>query len=565
MRKLLLPLLLLSSVIQAQTSATLNRKEGPVATVFELKLESEQRQSLNTPDFSPLEQDFSILNNSKVSVSNFRNGVTLYKSTWTLRLRPKHVGELKIPGIRVGAERSRSLVYSASDQGPLEIQPDLFVATSITPDLNYSRAAFVFSVKLYFVQTLTSAELTEPQLDNVLIERLGPQRNYGEIRNGQDFQVIEQRYVLFPLTSGRFTIPPIEFSGANTFQQLNAQSESLSFEALRPPPEISSKQWLAATELRIDEQWQPANFDKLQVGDTLIRTLVIEGHNIPASWLPTPELNPQEGVSIYLQAPELSQQTDTGILVSRKTIQYKLLLTRSGNIELPAIKLKWWDVIRDEQEVSELNPVTIPVSEFKPFSATTSPKTTKAQTVQSDNSQPLPNEAAADIIKGADSDSPLPWMAWLWAAIALVCATGWSLTQLKLKQIQQLMHTLKARQQVPESALKERDYMLEETNAFNRLSRACCVNAPEDTAQQLVQWAKFTWPNETIGDLADVEICADDPTLSYLLRDMEHHLYRRSAEDDPWQGDLVLNQVTRLRKRIRSSQTYSRTETTEQI
>ncbi|MCW8885402.1 MAG: BatD family protein [Motiliproteus sp.] len=543
MRLLLLPLLLLCLDLQAQTSVTLDRQEGALSRVFELVLESEQRRPLPAPDFRVLEQDFTILNNHKVSVSNFRSGTNYYNSRWTLRLRPKHTGQLKIPGIRVGAERSRSLIYTVVEHAEEEPESTIQVVTSIEPDLGYARSAMMLSVKLYFNQALTRAELTEPELDGVLIERLGPQRNFGEVRDGIDYQVIEQRYALFPMTPGRYELPPIEFIGANEFEPLVAHSEGVRFEAVSPP-KLGSSQWLSATELHLSESWQPDNLDNLRVGDTVIRTLTIEAHNAPARWLPTPAIDPLENASVYPQAPQLSQSVDTGTLVSRKTVQYKLLLTKAGEVPFAAIELPWWDIVRDQPERSRLPATAISVGSFN-----------AGPTVKTEENrvEPVPQSDSDANDTAGEQSSSANWMSWLWALIALICAAGWSISRAKLQQLKQQQIQQQQVEKIQEYGLKQRDYLLEETNAFNRLSRACSINDCQQVAEYLVQWAKFSWPHETIGDLTDVEIVADDPTLTYLLRDLEHHLYQPQADDDPWQGDLILNQITRLRKRNKSA------------
>ncbi len=548
MRLLLLPLLLLPFSVSADVSVTLDREQGSISRVLEMTLEAEQSRPLPSPDFSALERDFTVLNNSKFSVSNFRNGKTYYNSRWSIRLRPRRTGELVIPAIRVGPERSRSLTYLVASQETAADQLPLFLETSVSPDLNYSRSAFILSVRLYFSEPLASAELTEPDIEGVHSERLGNQLSYQQDYRGQSYQVVEQRYALFPLTAGRFSVPAIRFSGtaSDSSQPLSALSEPLEFEALPPPPESPAGTWLPATELRIEERWS-APPDHLRVGDTLNRTLVIEAHNIPADWLPAPHMASQQGISVHPQAPRVSQQSDTGTLVSRKEIEYRLLLTRTGQLSLPALEISWWDTVRDQRESSGLKEVTLDVAPF----ATTAPGETEAVT-DSATTQPV-QPPSAEQPREPQADGDQTWLAWLWAMIAFICAAGWSLTRARLKQQQTEIKTLQLQLAASTPQLKQRDYELEETSAFNRLSRACSINDPESTADELIQWARFSWPDQTIGDLGDVEIHAKDPTLTYLLRDLEHRLYGPPDDDEPWHGDLVLNQVTRLRRRLRNT------------
>ena len=560
MLKRLLPFLLLSSAVQAQVTAELDNSQGPVNRAFEMILEAEQRQPLTTPDFSGLEKDFRILNNTKNSVSNFRGGKTFYNSRWTIRLRPKRTGELKIPAIRVGSERSRAIIYTATDETVPEEQIPILLDVSVTPELNYSRSAYVLSVKLLFDAPLGSAQLTEPLLDNVRIRQLGIQLNYGEIRNNKDYQVIEQRYILFPLSANRFRLPPIEFTGTSVDGETiySTSSKPIEFEALDPPPEINPRTWLAATELRVEQRWDK-ELKNLRVGDTLIRTLIIEAHNTPAEWLPNLNVASTEGVSVYPQAPKITEDTNTGTLVSRKELTYKLLLTKAGQIRFPSIEIPWWDTIRDRKEISRIKSASVDVESFLQAVTHTSPDDdAEKKNKPSTNNKSLINNNTGSTEDQKNTTGPTPWLAWLWAMIAITCAVGWTLTWSKLKRLsteqgssQESINT----DDIPTttSSLQQRDYLLEETNAFNRLSRACSINDPEMTVEYLLQWAKFTWPEETIGDLADIEFYAQNPTLTYLLRDLEHSVYSPQDNEDPWQGDLILNQITVVRRKQKSN------------
>ncbi len=554
----LLFLLLFASTVQAQVSVSVNRTQGASTLPLELVLKAEQSRPLPTPDFSVLEQDFTILDNNQLSLSNFKNGKTLYSGRWTLRLLPKRSGELRIPGIRVGSERSRSLLYLANEDATPTVAPTLFINASIEPDLGYSRSPFIVSVKLYYSAALTSAQLTEPVLDQVRTERLGPQLDYRETHGGRDYQVIEQRYALFPLSAGQYRLPAIEFTGAGPEQPepYNARSEALEFEALALPADASAR--LTATEVHLNERWSRP-LENLQVGDTLTRTLLIEAHNVPADWLPELTVDRQPGLSVYPLPARTSQHSEAGILLSRKELPIKLLLTEAGLLRLPALELSWWDSVRERQEYSRLAATTLEVAAFKATPTQTPLTASVAPEPDADRDMTVAHEPTA--APGGATGST--WLAWMWAFIALVCAGGWSLTRAKLKQLaveppegSAVLHDSagplqSSLQNSPQSPLKQRDYLQEEATAFNRLCQACAANDADNSAQRLVQWARFRWPDQVIGDLADVETCAADPTLTYLLKDLEHRLYHVD-DDDAWRGDLIIEQISRLRRRLRS-------------
>ncbi len=527
-----------STLASAKVVMTLSQPEGALDERIKITIDAEQRQDVKQPDFSRLEQDFTILSQGKQSSASFKNGYTLYKNRWTLRLQPKTTGEITIQGIMVGSERARPITYKVFE--PAEAPPPaaVRVQTYMESTQGYTLSAFILTTQVSYALDLVEAGLQEPAIENALIFRLGEQAQ-GEIEfRGVNYQTIEQRYLVFPQAEGEFQLPSLEFTATDSAgNSIYAVSNPLYFDAVQAPAEP----WLPASELRIEEHWgQP--LDDLQVGDTLKRQLIIEAHNFPDEWLPEIKMPTVEGISVYLHGVKTTHDASSGVLVSRKVFDYELLLTRAGPHRLPAVKIPWWDMVRDEQEVSELPFKEIQVNQFAIRPAPATNPNINAQSKMTTSSTEVQD----------DSAQAMSWHAWLWAFIAVVCATGWSLSYARVKQLQnKLLIAQSAPQPTPEItslATAENDQQLEETTAFNQLARSCSRNQPNACQQYLLEWAKTLWPSSTIIDLEDILANANDPTLGYLLKDLEYHIYHPDDEE-PWQGDILLRQLEKIRAR----------------
>ena len=98
---------LLRAEVNASVSSTAINQNEPVT----LTLESDSATA-SPPDLAPLDQDFYILNRrSSRSMRSF-NGRTTRRTSITLTLMPKRGGDLTIPAIGFGQERSQSIRLS---------------------------------------------------------------------------------------------------------------------------------------------------------------------------------------------------------------------------------------------------------------------------------------------------------------------------------------------------------------------------------------------------------------------------------------------------------------------
>lgn len=554
MLKKLLPLLLLSTTCQASVSITTDRSQLAMGEVLTLVIETDQKNPLPAPDFKSLNGDFKVLDRKKLALSNFSQGERTHTTRWTAKLSPLKSGTLHIPSFQIGGERSEviELTISSNNKPLAKAQASVLLQALLAENEVYERSQLILNVRLQYNRTLSTATLTEPVIKGVIIESLG-QVQTDQVQEGRatqasansSYQVVEQRYALFPQKPGLFRLPSLEFKGvsidnAGQTQTFKALSEAVEFETIPRPPEVSFDTWLPAQGLTLEYEWG-ASLQQLKAGDTLELKITTTATGVLSGQLPPLQWPASRGIKVYPQPPELKQFLKKGSLQAIRHQVYRLLISEPGDLRIPEMTLPWWDIRSDRPQLARIPSTTLKVAPFNPITEITPPPENNLS--QSPVTQPL--ESA----KSPPAESTeMPFMAWLWAAIALVTTLLYCISRNQHKGLQQEIEQLRNQLKHKEMVQSKEGSAQEELGVFQALTRACQQNSMPLTVERLLNWANHFWPQQNLSTLMDIEQHANDPTLTYLLRNLEYQLDGRADDEDPWQGDLLLAQIARIRK-----------------
>jgi hypothetical protein len=398
----LLPLLVLlggwSILAQAAVTATLDRQQLYEGERLRLTIEvSGQGQGVE-PDLGPLEQDFDILGTSSGSQFSIINGRASSRVQWQISLAPKRLGELSIPALEVGDERTEPLhvqvleVPEGALGGPGD---DVFVELTLErpagvgaeePVMVQQQLPLV--VRLYSALPLRGGSLSDPRAEGAGLERLGPDRRFEARRDGRDYQVIERRYSLSPERSGELRIPPVVFEGeltpsaraagapgrnsgtgfgnsrldrmfedfpfASNFasdplslfepgQPVRAQSEALRLQVAARPEDFAGQHWLPAEALSVEDSWA-AQPPSLAVGEPVTRTLTLVAKGLAGSQIPDVDMGIPADVRGYREPTANETRTDGQAVFAVSRQAMTLIPTRPGRLELPELRVRWWDI-----------------------------------------------------------------------------------------------------------------------------------------------------------------------------------------------------------------------------
>jgi hypothetical protein len=374
--------------------------------------------SIPQPDVSVVEKDFEILDrqqNYRVQIDNNRNNSVI---TWTYTLVPRNKGDITIPSISYEGEQTEPIAIRVRETSKKSTQDrDVFLESETDLQDVYVQQQLIYKIRLYYALDLVSGELEQPKHQDAQITQLGKQKEYSRYVGSKRFNVIERTYTVFPKTSGKLTIPPVNFSGTFYKRRMGKRvyfkdaTDPVDITVKPPPPGFSGNLWLPAQSLSIRDVWSnPAR--EINVGDSLTRTiqvlaLGVEGVQLP----PLPKVN-INGLKVYPEPGKTAtEEQAAGVTGSREEVQ-ALIATTPGTYTLPEIRIPWWDVSKDKERVAVLQGTVIkvlgavPNTQNKPI-----PTATDMSTASTDsNKQALPDGSLAGVDQSGLTDSKLPWM-----------------------------------------------------------------------------------------------------------------------------------------------------------
>ncbi|KAI2693574.1 BatD family protein [Pseudomonas sp. TNT3] len=509
----LLPALLIGTVqVQAaELVASVDRSRLNTGETVELTLESSDVTQFGKPDLTPLEPAFEVRGTRQVNQLTTLNDGNQATTRWIITLLPRQNGSVEIPSLQLGDVQSQPLTVqvleSENQDSPKKLSP-VFLEASLDQPSVYVQAQAILTLRIYHsVSLYDDSSLTPLQIPDARIEALGDSRTYEKDINGLRHGVIEMRYAIYPQHSGELTIPAQVFSAtlvdAQPAQEADGQAPKsgkmmrvasavimLNVKA-KPASYPIEAAWLPARSISLSENWNP-DPEHAQVGDSLTRSLTLKVEGLASSQLPPLPATDVNGLRRYPDQAVLgNENTERGLVGSREERE-ALVPTRSGEIDLPAVDVVWWNTFEDHLEHTSL----------------------PAQTLQVANNPSLVVDTPASTPQVLVGDSEALWW-WKLSTLILACTTllGFGLWWRARWQ----PAILRAAQTGPSPR-----------TVLDDLKRACQANDSHATRQALDAWARQQ--PETLADMA-----ARFVPLSDALDGLNGALYSETGQH--WQGD----------------------------
>jgi len=478
----------------------------------------------NDPDFGPLEQDFEILGQSQSSNSSWINGKSSKTIQWTVNVMAKHPGSLIVPAVKFGDDVSQPasvLVTQATANKAVDADDDLFLEVDATPQSPYVQSQVLYAVRLYRRVEIAQASLSEPELGDAVIEKLGDDSNYNTQINGVNYLVTERKYAVFPQKSGSLTIKPLMLTAevvANTRPNFNGffnsqmtktkkiLSKSVTLEVKPAPATFTGKHWLSAEQLVLKEEWSGDN-QQMKVGEPLTRTLTLLAKGTTVGQLP--ELNIgkiDEQLKTYPDQPALQEQKKPEGLIAFREEKIAVIPSKAGFYKLPAIEIPWFNSQSQKMEIAKIPETTITAIE--------------AAGVQPDIAVPVAPTPVQQPqkIETTPIAQPQQQNIWLWVSVFL--ALGW------LATLAYFLIKRPAKKPVVEKS--EREIRLEDS--VKSLKKACADNNAAAAKDALLAWGRQKFGATSLGAIAELS----DARLRDEILNLNQVLYGKAV--DQWQG-----------------------------
>ena len=532
---LLLSALMSSNIYAADIRVSVDRNPVSVDESFQITFTASQSPD-DDPDFSPLEQDFNIINQSNSSSSSWVNGKSTKVVQWIVNVMAKQTGSLVIPAIKFGKDVSRAssiLVADKSSKKALDTNEDLFIDVEASPQNPYIQSQVFYTLRLYTKVNISQARLNEPELSDAVIERLGEDSNYNTQVNGVDYSVTERKYAFFPQKSGKLTIKPLVLTAevlVNNAQSINpffnsqmsktkrVESKPITLDVKPVPAEFKGQHWLSAEQLVLKQEWS-TDVAQLKVGEPVTRTLSLVAKGTTVGQLP--ELNTtqtSEELKAYPDQPVLQEQKKVEGLIAFREEKIALIPSKAGTYPLPAIEIPWFNTQTQKLEIAKIPEETL----------TTAAVATQPEPAPAPTFTPL-ETTKTDSVAIADSYQNTP--IWLWVSIFL--ALGWLIT---------LIVFLRKRRPKAEVWVEDESEISLKA-AIKNLKHACANNDALAAKEALLIWGNHKFDTNNLGALSG--LC--DARLRDEIVLLNQTLYGK--ESTQWEGKKLFQAFTENKAR----------------
>jgi len=521
----------------ATATASLDRSITAVGASVQLRLHVDGSAD-HDPELSVLQHDFDIISQSQSSNYSLINGSLSRSQQWQLSLMPKHTGTLTIPPISFGNAVTQAVTLTVTQQANASSHNrQVFLEMRANVRDVYVQAQTRVTVKLYRSVNLLQAQLTEPQAKHAIVKRLGKDKTYEAMRDGQRFVVTQRQYAVFPQQSGAMKMAGVVLNaqmdvGQGMFRQggrvIRVVAPDVSLQVHPMPASWDVRHaWLPAHALTVQEIPDAASAAVLKVGEPITRIFEIRAHGLTAEQLP-PLMTQTEvqGFKVYPDKPELRTEVDADGVVGIRREKIAMIPTQAGDVHLPELSVYWWNTETSKTEISTVLARSLHIEAASGVQGV-SPKMVKPQV--------SPAKAAATLVPESPRKSPSSVQIQdsssvrLWQAVSAVFLVLWLLTlsvwfarKSKVKRSQQ--HDDEQRRRTRKKV-------------ENDVKRACRQGSAPKVAQALLHWARIVYQRDDwthIGQLNGL-----DETLDGLVEDLQKAMYARDGDEQAWDAQAV--------------------------
>jgi len=543
------------------------------------------------PDLSPLQQSFDVLGTSSTTTVQILNGSTSANTQVMVTLSPKRAGRLTVPSIEWNGERSAPLgldvsasAGSTSSSGGVAASRQVFLETQFGPSNPYVQAAVTVTLRLYTREALYNPSITLPGNNDFLVRQVGSDHQGTVVQGGASYVVVTRHYVVFPLRSGRLTLPGAVLDarvasqsasgfGSNPFagffsstpffgnvfstvKPIRLHGDAIRLDVRARPAAAVGSYWLPATAVTLKETWDP-DVLKAQAGNPLTVDLSLQATGLTAAQLPdlSQLMALPPGVKPYPDEPKLTDTAQGETVVGTREQSIALIADRPGRYTLPALRIDWWDTRTNQPRETTLPPRTLmilpaPGAAAQARSSIVSTVPAPAVAVPERRATPSPARGGggsphpafvASSSRGLLAQRPL------WIAVIAALAVAWLGTLAAWLRLRRRLNRGE-RPAVPAPASQPVATAPSAAASRAAFLRACQLNEPAAARRHLLAWVAAVWPGAAPRGLNALARSVDDPEVGRLIRELDRACYA----DAPWQGAALGEALVDLPKRPRA-------------
>jgi hypothetical protein len=520
----------------AAVTASLDRDTVRVGESVRLVLEFDEMIGGATVDTSPLNRDFDVLGTSTSSEVTIINGRQQIHSRLLIELVPRTEGRLMIPSLVTAQGTTRELELMVAPAAVGTAGDSLFLEVEWEPKRAYVQAPVHVVVRLFYSKPILEGSLSDPQPDQALVRRFGDDTQYSAVRDGNRYQVIERRFVVFPQRSGEMSIPGIIFDGrvaddgqgttlGRLFQpgrRLRTQSDAIVIEVRAPPAAMAGDHWLPARHVSLTETW-PSDTPEFVVGQPITRTLKVEARGVTGEQIPPLEIEQVDGIRHYPDKPLTDTTSRDNALLGTFERRVAMVPTRAGTFVLPEVTLAWWDTAEDRRRVERIPSRTVVVEAAadgqSPPTMVDGAAVSGSQLAESRLAGSEVEDVSTSAVTGAVAERVVGESTY-WPWLTLMLALMWIATC-----------SLWWRDRRARGAGKESHTTSPSTASLSAVKRACMDNDPVRARAALLAWARGNWSQQSPLGLSDIATRLEDESLREQFSTLDAACYASGSAD----------------------------------
>ncbi|MEN8142248.1 MAG: BatD family protein [Thermodesulfobacteriota bacterium] len=533
----------------AEVTVGLDRSQIALDETVTLSIAREGGNAFPSVDLRPLEKDFWIRSRNKSSSSFIVNGSLSSTFNLDVILAPKRAGSLSIPPLLVGTDKTRPLkvkVVTHAQPKTNAVGAPIFIETEVDSNSVFVQAQVLFTLRIFWAVDANITEPADPVLVNAPLERAGD-ATYTKDIDGRTHRVFERKYAIFPQQSGILEIPQIIIQVTiptrprqrsiydmfgNRGKQIKLRSEATRVTVREIPAAYpAGATWLPTAALELNEEWSVSP-EELQVGESVTINIGLKGGGLLGTQLPPVELPDAAGVKLYQGKAEVENVTSDAGITGIRQESIALIPTRAGTVELPAVRIPWWNKGRNRIEYAE-----IPARSLK-IKAAESAETAGSE-IPPGAGQLLHTES--EVVESVSNISSRQVN--LLIGLCFILSLIWLATLFMLVRTRRQLSALKVGEEQEEAARKTT-----ERAAFKKLGRACRANDPGRARAALLAWGQAFRPETGIMTGVELINLYPDSGLAALVGEIDNILYNQGGTDGEWQGRRLLEKVAGIRK-----------------
>ncbi|NOZ53635.1 MAG: protein BatD [Gammaproteobacteria bacterium] len=555
---LIVLLLVSNAVFAAGINAEVDRRVMQEDESFYLTFSSDVEVN-GAPDFSALETDFRILSRNQSSNIQIINGQMSREMKWRFMLMPKRGGQLTIPSIAFGRDKSNEVQLNVIVAKPSQngaIKDLLYMETDVDRKSAYVQSQIIYTIRIYHALALNliNASLSDLEISDsdAIVEKLTENKPYEKIVNGKRYKVFEKKFALFAQKSGKLIIEPMIFEGQyldrrriSHTKRLRSKKTEIDIQAI-PSQHLASYPgvWLPTHQLVLREKWLEKT-TKIKVGEPLTRTLTIVANGLMSSQLP--EINKSldaNGIKQYVDQPSLNDDNSHEGFIARREEKIAYIPSKPGIITLPSIEVPWWNTEKNTQEFARLPSRTIEVV------AVTDQNNTRASTDTPDASN-AGNSSSASGSEPSLTESRIGSASsrWFWVSVVLLIVwfftvIGW---RISLRRGNLSHETGRSGHGASTENIK---------TIMRQLKSACRQNEPYRAKGLLIDWGRQQWPANPPMSIGHIAERVAEP-LAIELSLLNHVLY--SDDKNHWNGEGLWQGIQQLSAQNKQKRVHQKT------